>query len=135
MFWIDLLLALIVGVVLTLVFVFVVRRRGPWESTLLFFILVFLGAWAGGLWLKPVGPPYNGFYFINYIVAGLILAVLIAAAGPASKKESRKKIELKTQDELMKEKNQREIKRIDLLLSVLIVFLLLIILLSYVIVL
>ena len=57
MFWIDLFIALIVAVILTLVFVFVVRRRGPWESTFLFFVVVFLGAWAGGLWLKPVGPP------------------------------------------------------------------------------
>ena len=131
MFGIDLLIPLIVAVILTLIFVVVIRRRRPWESTFLFFVVVFLGAWAGGLWLKSVVPHYGDFYFINYIVTGLIFAVLIAVAGPAIERGSRKKIELKTQDDLKKERKQKETRRMDLLLSILVVFLLFIILLSY----
>ena len=130
MIWVDILFAIIVATILTILFSAVIGRRGPWESNLLFFFLVFLGAWAGGLWLKPVGPTLNGFYMINYVIAGLILAILIAATGPMAIRNREKKIELKTEDELQKEKKT---KRFDILLSILIFLLILIIISGYII--
>ncbi len=60
----DLLIAVSVGVFLTVVFSFIFKRTGPWDNTFLFFIITFLGTWAIGLWLKPIGPSFYGYYWI-----------------------------------------------------------------------
>jgi hypothetical protein len=130
MIWIDILSAIIVASVLTILFSVVIGRRGPWESNLLFFFLVFLGAWAGGLWLKPIKPAFYGYYLINYLIAGFILALLIAATGPIANRNKRQKVELKTDEELHKE---RKLKGIDVLLSLLIFLLIVIIISGYII--
>ena len=128
MILIDILFAIIAASIFTILFSVVIGRRGPWESNLLFFFLVFLGAWAGGLWLKPIEPAVNGLYLINYLIAGFILALLIAATGPMAERNKRQKVELKTDEELQEEKKS---KRIDVLLSLLIFLLILIIISGY----
>ena len=39
-----------------------ISERGPWTSLLLFFIIIFLATWAGGVWLSPIDPPLWGAY-------------------------------------------------------------------------
>jgi hypothetical protein len=131
MMWVDILFAIIVASVLTFLFSVVIGRRGPWESNLLFFFLVFLGAWAGGLWSKPIEPALNGFYLINYIIAGLLLALLIAATGPLANRNKRQKVELKTDKELHEENKS---KKMDVLLSLVIFLLIAIIISGYIII-
>ncbi|MBN2554118.1 MAG: hypothetical protein JXB06_15175 [Spirochaetales bacterium] len=92
----DLILALAIGVVLTLVFTFGFRRRGPWSNVLLFFLVVFLGAWTAGIWIPPLGPPLRGVFWVSPLMVGLILALLLAASYPATPRErSREEINLK----------------------------------------
>lgn len=69
----DILLALILGVLFAALFGGIARGRGNMPGIVPVFILFFLFAWAGGLWLRPVGPPVFGMYW----VPGLILVVLI----------------------------------------------------------
>ncbi|MBD3272096.1 MAG: hypothetical protein GF384_06115, partial [Elusimicrobia bacterium] len=64
----DLMVALAVGVILTIVFSQIFRKRGPWESLLVFFLIVFFGAWAGGVWFRPFGPLFLGRYWIPFTV-------------------------------------------------------------------
>ena len=61
MFLVDLLFALVVALVLTAIFAAVFRTTGPWNVWWIFALVVFLAAWAGGLWL-PFGPPLFGVY-------------------------------------------------------------------------
>jgi len=84
MFVWDLILALIIGVVLTFVFALGFRRRGPWASILLFFLVIFLGSWAAGIWVGPLGPALWGVYWLPALMVGLVLALLLAAAFPAA---------------------------------------------------
>ena len=97
--WWDILLALGIGVLLTLVFTLGFRRRGPWSNVLLFFLLVFLGAWTASIWIAPVGPPLLGVYWISPLMVALILALLLAAAYPATPRNRRRRdeIDLKTE--------------------------------------
>jgi len=77
MFVWDLILALILGAVLTAVFAFGFRRRGSGASVLLFFLLVFLGTWAASLWIGPVGPTLLGLYWLPPLMVGLVIALLL----------------------------------------------------------
>ena len=92
----DVVVALLIGILLTLIFTFGFRRRGPWSSIMLFFLVVFLGTWTAGIWIPPIGPPLWGVFWLSPLMAGLILALLLAAAFPAiPRRRSREEIELK----------------------------------------
>jgi uncharacterized protein YybS (DUF2232 family) len=82
LFWTDLIAAIISGVVFTAIFAIGFRRGGPWSSLPPFFIIVFLGAWAGALWLKPLGPAVFGVSWLNFLLVGLFVSLVLAAAEP-----------------------------------------------------
>ncbi|MFP4418591.1 MAG: hypothetical protein ACOC41_01520 [Chitinivibrionales bacterium] len=81
MFW-DIFLALSVGIILTALFAVGLRRPGPWASVLAFFFIVFLTAWAGGIWALPIGPTIGATPVLPIVVVGVIFALLLAAATP-----------------------------------------------------
>ena len=92
----DVVIALLVGILMTLIFSLGFRRRGPWSNILLFFLVVFLGTWTAGIWIPPVGPPLLGVFWLSPLMVGLILALLLAAAFPATpRRRSREEIRLK----------------------------------------
>lgn len=81
----EFLIALVAAIVLSVLLVVVLRRRGPgpWSGLLFFFLIVLLAAWAGGAWLVPVGPPLAGIYWLGFLLVGIAVAVILAAATPA----------------------------------------------------
>ena len=83
MFVWDLIFALAVGLVFAAIFSLVFGRTGPWASFFVFFIIIALAAWAGGVWFKPVGPPVFGVFWIPFLIFGFIFAILMAAAAPS----------------------------------------------------
>jgi hypothetical protein len=92
----DVVVALVIGILLTLIFTVGFRRRGPWSNVLLFFLFVFLGTWTASIWIPPVGPPLRGVFWLSPLIVGLILALLLAAAFPATpRRQSREEIKLK----------------------------------------
>ena len=87
MFWIDLIFALIITLLLVALFAAVFRIRGPWNSLLWFFLVVLLVTWAGGVWLSPMGPAVGGTYFLPFLLAGFVVALLLAATTTPLPKE------------------------------------------------
>lgn len=81
----ELLLAVTTGVLLASTLAYPLRRRGPGplRGLLFFFVLVFLAAWAGGVWLVPVGPALLGVPLLGFLLAGVVVALILAAASPA----------------------------------------------------
>jgi hypothetical protein len=49
---------------------------------LVFFLIVFLAAWAGSLWLSPAGPAFLGIFWVPIVAVALIFAILLSAALP-----------------------------------------------------
>lgn len=49
----------------------------------MFLIIVFLGAWAGGLWIRPFGPTFYDVAWVPFLIAGLVIALLLAASASA----------------------------------------------------
>ena len=88
MFFTDLIYALFFAALLTAAFFVLFRTRGPWSSLVLFFLVVFLASWAGGVWFYPFGPVLWGTSFLPFLLVGLIIALLLAAAAPTRREES-----------------------------------------------
>ena len=82
MFLPHFLTALAVAIILWAVFALGFRRSGPWPGIILFLAVVFLGTWAGGVWLQPFGPTVWGVAFLPFLLIGILVALLVAAATP-----------------------------------------------------
>jgi hypothetical protein len=82
MFIADLLVALGVGFVVVWVVSVIFDTKGPWDSFPLFFLVVAVFAWAGGVWLVPFGPIWWGIGWLPITVMGIFAALLLTAASP-----------------------------------------------------
>ncbi|MBD3401407.1 hypothetical protein GF420_00820 [candidate division GN15 bacterium] len=94
MFLIDLLLAFVVALILSLILAGLAGwqypgRVGIWPSLLLLFFILFFATWAGGAWLTPVGPVVWGTYWVPFVLVGFIIALLLAAIVPPRRPRSR----------------------------------------------
>lgn len=76
----DMMFALLFAALFSVVLLVGFRSKGPWKSLFLFFIVVFLAAWAGGIWLSPLGPTWGGSPWLSILLVALIFALLLAAA-------------------------------------------------------
>jgi hypothetical protein len=101
----DLLFALVIGLLFTVIFAIGFGRRGPWSSIPVFFLLVFLAAWVGGAWAAPIGPPLWGGYWLPFAFMGFLIALLLVAAAPAT----RSSVEIKDPAAEQREERQAEI--------------------------
>ncbi len=79
MFFREFVVAFIAAAVVVALFSLVLRRTGPWAGVGWFFLVVFLGAWAAGVWTTPVGPMAVGIAWLPFAMGALVLALLIAA--------------------------------------------------------
>lgn len=80
-FLVHLFLALAMALLLTVVFAAGFGRRGPWGTTWAFLLVVFLTAWALGVWLTPLGPVEVAVAWLPFVLGGVIAAAALTAAG------------------------------------------------------
>jgi hypothetical protein len=96
MVFIELVFALAVALFLTVVFAVIGRQAKSARRVLIFFIIIFFGAWAGGIWLTPVGPVLLGVYWLSFFAVGLIFALVMEAVAAFSGKSLSQSQEEKT---------------------------------------
>ena len=82
MFLIDIGLALLASVLLTVLLLRFVQEHGPWRRPWPFGLVVFLFAWAGGVWLAPETSVNWLLYWLPFLMVGLVSALLIVAVSP-----------------------------------------------------
>lgn len=82
MFWGTVLLTLLMAVLFTMIFTLGLKRPGPWTAGWTFFLVVFLAAWAGSLWLSPAGPAFIGIHWLPILLISFVVALLLAAMTP-----------------------------------------------------
>jgi hypothetical protein len=91
MSFVEILFAFVVALVLTMLLIPLTapRRARNGESVvgtiLFFFLILFLASWAGGLWLTPVGPPLWGGFWAPFLLVGIFVTLMLAAAGEPSR--------------------------------------------------
>jgi hypothetical protein len=76
--------ALVISAFLTIISVFLLRKKGPWGSAWTLFLVVFLGLWAVSIYLAPVGPTYQGVAWAPLLIAGVLLTLLLIASMPGA---------------------------------------------------
>ena len=64
---------------LTALSVLLARRAGRRIGLLWLFLLLFLAAWAGGVWIRPLGPDLWGIHWLGFLLAGLVVALALVA--------------------------------------------------------
>ncbi|MFW6163994.1 MAG: hypothetical protein ACODAJ_14605, partial [Planctomycetota bacterium] len=57
------------------------RVEAPWAAALFVFLVLFLAAWAGGVWLMPFGPVLWGSRWLPFVLVGLVVALILLAVG------------------------------------------------------
>ncbi|MFW6236094.1 MAG: hypothetical protein ACOC24_04850 [Desulfovibrionales bacterium] len=95
------LLALVVAGTLSLVLVLWIGKDRAWAGFLGFLVIILLMSWAGGLWIRPVGPAVGGLYWVPFVLTGLLVALMIGAfhyaksvrSSPMSRERKEHKVE------------------------------------------
>jgi hypothetical protein len=78
----GLIAALVIALFITAITALIFRKKGPWGTTWTFFLLLFLTLWAVSIYVRGVGPVYWGIAWLPLIIAGIILAVVLASVIP-----------------------------------------------------
>ncbi len=91
----EILFALMLALVLSLSITAALGRRRPGDTLfstnmVFLFVLIFLVAWAGGIWLKPLGPQYFGIYLLPFFVVAILVSLLVMALAPRGRPRTRK---------------------------------------------
>lgn len=81
-------LATLIAVLLTFGIVALTGMRRPWTGLLPLLLIILLASWAGGIWIPPFGPLLWGITWLPFLLSGLIVALIFAAAGMPEKRES-----------------------------------------------
>jgi Ca2+/Na+ antiporter len=81
-----------------------VRRTGfGW-----LFLIVLLATWAGGVWLRPFGPALGDIRWLQFLIVGLLVALLIALVAPLKPPRGRHD----TLDQLQAIARQKELQKV-----------------------
>jgi hypothetical protein len=80
----ELVFALAIALFYTVIFTVAGRRAKSWRRIVLFFLIIFFAAWAGGVWITPVGPVFLGVYWLTFFIVGLVFALLLEGLNAVS---------------------------------------------------
>jgi Ca2+/Na+ antiporter len=78
------------------------RHRPPeeaaWPGLAFVVVILFFVTWAGGIWLRPLGPVLWHIYWVPFVAVGIVAALLLIATTPRRLPRSRQEA-LQAQDE------------------------------------
>ncbi|MDY6827682.1 MAG: hypothetical protein SVV67_11095 [Bacillota bacterium] len=137
MIFLDLSTALIISVFMTWLFCLATGAGdGKRRKIGLFWIFVILifTTWAGGVWIKPIGPALCGIHWLSFLLTGSVVTLILIIAIPRTAPRGRHE----TIDMLESIEQKREVKQaayftLSLFFWVLLFLLILAILLRYII--
>lgn len=91
----DLIIAFFVALILSLLLALVFGwerpgHAGVWPSLLFLFFIIFVAAWAGGVWIQPYGPVNWSVYWLPFLIVGILFALLLVAVVPPKRPRSRR---------------------------------------------
>lgn len=73
----------LIAIILAVAFFYGFRRRGPWGSLWAYILILIAGMLSFSIWTEPYGPVLWGIGWIDILIVGILLALLLAAASPA----------------------------------------------------
>ena len=78
----ELITALLIAILMVAGFLLLIRGSGTRYGKMWLFLIVFVATWAGGVWIRPFGPPIGGVYWLTFVLAGIIGVGLIGLFTP-----------------------------------------------------
>lgn len=99
--------ALIIALVFSVVFAWIIRRQGPRGGFFWFFLIILLATWAGGIWVAPFGPVLWGVYWLPFFIVAFIFSLMVSLSAhgrqPRTREETLKRIEDARKEEALEE--------------------------------
>ena len=80
---------LALALIISAIFSFGFKRRGPWGNYWFFFIVIFLAIWMADIRVRPAGSESGVFFWSPPLATGILLALILAAASPPPKGKMR----------------------------------------------
>ena len=80
---VEIVAVLVLSLLLTSVFVFALRSKGPWGNGWSFFIVIVLSLWTASVWVPPAGPVWYGAAWIDLLITGLLVSFILSALTPS----------------------------------------------------
>ena len=87
--------ALMIALVFSVLFAWLIRRQGPRGGFFWFFLIILLSTWAGGIWMAPFGPVLWGVYWLPFLVIAFIFSLMVSLSAHGR--------DLRTREETLKE--------------------------------
>ncbi|MFO7965940.1 MAG: hypothetical protein R6U50_18580 [Desulfobacterales bacterium] len=129
MFLAELFTAVVIAAVLTILIAVVFRGESWGLGMFLFFLILFLATWAGGLWITPFGPVMWGVPWLSFFFIGLLIALVFAVFMPSRNRRTPRTL---TKAEREARFESDTVITIDIFLWILLAFLLIGIITAYV---
>lgn len=104
------------AILISALFYYALKVRGPWGNFWVFFLILVLSIWAASLWIRPIGPTIYGVSWVPLFFIGLLIAILLAAI-PTSQTRPQEKIEQKRPVDESKMKKSRDLDRSEVSLG------------------
>lgn len=82
MFVIDLITALIIGLLFAFIVYALIDFERGWAAWLPLFLLFFFIPWGAALWIPAFGPPVFGAFWLPPLVIAFFIFLLVAALSP-----------------------------------------------------
>jgi hypothetical protein len=92
MFLLEVVFALTAGIIFAVILSVLLRRTQSLSALLSFFTLIFLSAWAGGIWLRPYGPSFKSVHWLPFFVSGAIVSLIIAILVPPRSSRGKREV-------------------------------------------
>lgn len=72
----------VIAFLLTGLYIFLTRGAGRRTGLVRLFLIIFLATWAAGIWLKPLGPTLWGIHWMNFLLSGIVIVLLLSLIVP-----------------------------------------------------
>jgi hypothetical protein len=86
------LFSLIVALCISLILRLFMGRDSPRVGFFFFFLMLFLITLAGGLWIRPFGPMFQGVFWLPIMVIGIIAGLFLFQSAPRRSPRNRKEL-------------------------------------------
>jgi hypothetical protein len=103
----------IIAVLLTGLYMLVTRGAGRRAGLIWLFLIMFLATWAGGIWLKPLGPTLWGIHWLAFLLVGIIVVLFLFILTPQKAPRGRHET-LEMLERIEREKELEEVAYITL---------------------